>query len=83
MVGSRPAGGIIIFWSKKMKKVTAILTQRSGDYHICIKNKPGIWDCGKTLKQAIDAFKRTAKTFGFELETLKIDVNTITEITWQ
>ncbi len=65
-----------------MKKITAILIQRSGDYHISVVDNSGVWDSGKTLKQAIDAFKRTAKTFGFELGTLKIDIDTITEITW-
>ncbi len=65
-----------------MTKMIAILTQRSGDYHISVKGRPGIWDCGHTLKQAIDNFKSTLKSHDREMETLEIDVNTITEITW-
>jgi len=82
MVGSIPAGGIIIFWSKKMKKITAILTQRSDDYHISVKGMLGIWDSGKTLKKAIDNFKRLLVTNDYEMETLEVNVNSITEITW-
>lgn len=65
-----------------MKKITAILTQRSGDYHISVKGNTGIWDCGKTLKEAIKQFKLTAKTFNLEMECLEIDIDSITEITW-
>lgn len=67
----------------EMIKTTAILRQRSGDYHISVKGNPGIWSCGKSLHVAIEAFKRTLKTFNFELETLEVDINSITEITWK
>lgn len=66
----------------KLSKITAILTQRSGDYHISVKGRLGIWDCGHTLKKAIDNFKSTLKTHDCEMETLEINVGTITEITW-
>jgi hypothetical protein len=65
-----------------MIPITAILTQRNGDYHISVKGKTDIWDCGKTLKQAVDAFKRTIKTHNLEMESLEVDINSITEITW-
>lgn len=66
-----------------MKKVKAILKQRNDDYIITMIDNPAIWDCGKTLKSVIDAFKRTAKSHGFELETLEVNVDTITNITWK
>ena len=66
-----------------MKKVTAILNQRGNDYHIYVEDNTEIWDCGKTLKQAIENFKRTAKSHNREMERLEVDINTITEIAWQ
>lgn len=65
-----------------MKKITAILTQRSDDYYISVKGIFGIWDCGTTLKKAIDSFKRLLKTHNYEMETLEVNIDTITEITW-
>lgn len=65
-----------------MKTITAILKQRNDDYHISVENHPEIWDCGKTLKQAIDAFKRTIKTCNLKVGDLKVNIGTITEITW-
>lgn len=64
-----------------MEKITAILRQRGADYHISVVNQPAIWDCGKTLKKAIDNFKKTAESHDLEMQVLKIDVNTITETT--
>lgn len=65
-----------------MKKITAILVQRSDDYHIFVKGRIGIWDCGRTLKRAIDNFKSTLKSYDREMETLEVNIDTITEITW-
>lgn len=65
-----------------MIKVTAIFRQRGSDYHISAKDNPAIWDCGKTPKKAIDAFKRTAKSHNLEMGTLEINIRSITEITW-
>ena len=62
-----------------MKKITAILTQRTADYHVSVKGNTGIWDCGKTLKEAIKQFKLTAKSFGFEMECLEVDISSIVD----
>ena len=66
----------------KLKPITAIFKQRSGDYHISVKDNSAIWDCGKTPKQAIDNFKRTAKSHNLEMVELGIDIKSITDITW-
>lgn len=42
---------------KNTRKI--VVTRRSDDFHACIEGNPGIWDCGKTITEAIGNLIRT------------------------
>ena len=46
-----------------------VITKRSDDYHACLKGKPCIWGCGKTVVEAIGQLMLAhPEIFGLEIK---------------
>lgn len=49
----------------KQIQQTAKIVQRSDDFIVSMASQPGTWDCGRTIKHAVENFLRTAQSHGF------------------